>query len=77
MKRLLYLIPLLIPQISLAQAELTEADKAKVFIKTWGLLKYHHPEISKGKYDWDQEFLNQFENIEQIETRDELNDHFA
>ena len=77
MKWLFYLILFLIPQTNIAQAEFTEAYKAKVLIKTWGLLKYHHPEISKGKYNWDQEFLDQFEKIGQIETRDELNDHLV
>ena len=25
--------------------------------KIWGFLKYHHPEVGKGKYDWDDELL--------------------
>jgi carboxyl-terminal processing protease len=28
------------------------------FVKVWGILKYYHPEIQKGKPDWDSAFIN-------------------
>jgi carboxyl-terminal processing protease len=37
----------------------------------WGLLKYHHPEISNGKYNWDLEFIKLIDNIE---NQDKMND---
>ena len=43
--------------------------------KIWGLLKYHHPEVGKGKYDWDNElfrFLPEYLNINEIVQRDEM-----
>ena len=42
--------------------------------KIWGFLKYHHPEVGKGKYDWDNElfqFLPEYLNVNNIEQRDE------
>ena len=42
--------------------------------KIWGFLKYHHPEVGKGKYDWDNElfqFLPEFMNVNDTRQRDE------
>ncbi len=42
--------------------------------KIWGFLKYHHPEVGKGKYDWDDElfqFLPEFMNVNNTRQRDE------
>ncbi len=42
--------------------------------KIWGFLKYHHPEIGQGKYDWDDElfqFLPEFMNVKDTRQRDE------
>jgi len=33
-----------------------KADFAKL-CKVWGLLKYHHPEVIKGKFNWDAELV--------------------
>lgn len=32
--------------------------------KVWGFLKYHHPQVASGKFDWDKELLNQLESKE-------------
>src|SRR5664280_2214975 len=42
--------------------------------KIWGFLKYYHPEVGKGKYDWDDElfqFLPEFMNVNDTRQRDE------
>ncbi|MDR1180380.1 MAG: peptidase S41 [Bacteroidales bacterium] len=42
--------------------------------KIWGVLKYHHPEVGKGKYDWDDElfqFLPEYLNVNDTGQRDE------
>jgi hypothetical protein len=42
--------------------------------KIWGFLKYHHPEVGKGKYDWDDElfqFLPEYLNVNNTGQRDE------
>jgi hypothetical protein len=43
--------------------------------KIWGFLKYHHPEVGKGKYDWDDElfqFLPEFMNVNHTRQLDKL-----
>jgi len=42
--------------------------------KIWGFLKYHHPEVGKGNYDWDNElfhFLPEYLEIKNTGQRDE------
>ena len=40
-----------------AQNELTETEKLATTAKIWGFLKYYHPEVAKGKYNWDEELF--------------------
>jgi len=42
--------------------------------KIWGFLKYYHPEIGKGKYNWDNELfqiLPEYLSVNDIRKRDE------
>lgn len=52
--------------------QLSEADKNNSFIKIWGLLKYYHPEISDGKFDFDDEFLKEYQKLSEIKTAKEF-----
>lgn len=43
--------------------------------RVWGFLKYHHPEIAKGNYNWDYElfrFLPEYIEVKNNIERDEL-----
>lgn len=43
--------------------------------RVWGFIKYHHPEIAKGKYQWDYElfrFLPGYLDVKNNQERDEL-----
>lgn len=43
--------------------------------KIWGFLKYHHPEMAKGNYNWDYEllrFLPNYLNVKNNRDRDEM-----
>lgn len=39
----------------------------------WGFLKYHHPEVSKGKFNWDEEYIKMFDKTEEVNSQDQLN----
>lgn len=42
--------------------------------RVWGFLKYHHPQIAKGKYNWDYElfrFLPKYLDVKTQKERDE------
>ncbi|WP_405415289.1 S41 family peptidase [Maribacter sp. Asnod1-A12] len=59
MKRtLLFLLPLLIYSSSIfSQNELTETQKLAVTAKIWGFLKYYHPHVAEGNYNWDEQLF--------------------
>lgn len=43
--------------------------------RIWGFLKYHHPEIAKGNYNWDYELfriLPDYLKVKSIEERDKI-----
>lgn len=56
------------------QRKISPVMKYKEVGLVWGLLKYHHPEISNGKYNWDLEFINLCDKIETIENQEVMNE---
>ncbi|MFZ1800977.1 MAG: S41 family peptidase, partial [Chitinophagaceae bacterium] len=42
--------------------------------KTWGFLKYYHPQIAAGKYDWDKELIEFLPDYVKATTIKERND---
>ena len=46
-----------------AQHTISETEKLASFGKMYGFLKYYHPEVSKGKYNWDSEFIKYLPQI--------------
>jgi carboxyl-terminal processing protease len=61
---------------SYCQTSVRQSSKIATFCKIWGFLKYHHPTIAKGKYDWDKEFIENLRIIEQIDTKEEINNFY-
>lgn len=50
-------------------------DNLELLGRVWGFLKYYHPAIAKGNYNWDYElfrFLPKYVNIENSNDRDKL-----
>lgn len=58
---------------SFSQTPIYESAKIVAFCKVWGFLKYHHPSVAKGRYDWDKEFIVNIQMIEQLKSREEVN----
>ena len=73
MKKNILLVFVLLVQFAFSQTKLTENEKYKQIGLVWGLLKYHHPEFSKGKYDWNAELIRIFNETESIENQENLN----
>jgi len=44
-------------------------DNLYTLCKIWGFLKYYHPEISMGKYDWDKELFNIMPQIINVKSK--------
>lgn len=74
MKQLFFIGCLFLFQPSYSQNKVSEATKTESLIRIWGLLKYQHPEVSKGEFDFDEEFINEFNKIQPLQNQEQLNE---
>jgi len=61
---------------TLTEAKITDLE---VMGRIWGFLKYHHPEIGKGNYNWDYELFRILPSLLKVNSaikRDELLIHW-
>lgn len=59
-----------------AQEILSETEKIAATGKVWGFLKYYHPEVAKGKYDWDKELFRVLPFVRNANTKEKLSQVF-
>ena len=76
MRQLFLIVFLLLSIHSFSQTQIRKSDKIATFCKVWGFIKYHHPAVAKGKYDWDKEFLENIKIIEQLKSKEEINEFY-
>lgn len=55
---------------------LSETQKLESLCKVWGFLKYYHPNVAKGDFDWDQQFFQKIDELENIRDKDQLNEFY-
>lgn len=55
-----------------AQNKLSETEKISSLIKIHGFLKYYHPEVGKGKFEWDKEFLKYLPQVLKAKDKESL-----
>lgn len=53
---------------------LSDTQKLESLCKVWGFLKYYHPRVAKGDFEWDQELVKKIDELENIKDRDQLNE---
>src|SRR5690606_21463683 len=68
---LLFLI-LILGNILHAQERLTQTEKLATTSKIWGFLKYYHPEVAKGNFNWDEKLFEILPKVETANTKEEL-----
>ena len=73
MKIFTLLLFLTCSQLCFPQASLSEEEKIEKLIQVWGLLKYQHPEVSRGEFNINAEFLTQLEKLKRTDSRKEFN----
>ena len=59
-------------QLTFAQQKLDENQKLSTLCKVWGFLKYYHPSVAKGKYNWDEQLLIILPKVEKTTNKEEL-----
>ncbi len=71
MKRILLLILVLLFQNSFSKP-ITETQKLTATCKVWGFLKYYHPNVANGNFDWDEQLFKILPKIEEAKTDTEF-----
>src|SRR5690606_23438365 len=61
----------LLAKISFCQVNF-EIQKLETTSKIWGFLKYYHPTVADGKFDWDKELIDIYPKIKKASTQEEL-----
>lgn len=67
------LLLLFTTQFLFSQEKLSENQKLETIGKVWGFLKYYHPNVAKGLYDWDNQLITKIKTLEKIETKKQFN----
>lgn len=57
--------------------DLTNSENKKIenlasLAKVWGFLKYYHPNVAKGDFNWDEQLLNLIPQVENAENKEAL-----
>lgn len=63
---------LVFTQITFGQAKITETEKLAATCKVWGFLKYYHPKVATGDFNWDQQLLDVLPKIDKAQTKAEF-----
>jgi len=71
MKKIILLFLIITSQLGFSK-EISETEKQASLCKVWGFLKYYHPNVSKGDYNWDEQLLIILPKVEQAKNREEL-----
>lgn len=74
MKRFLLLLSFTIIGVSslYSQNKFSETEKIATASKVWGFLKYYHPQVAKGKIDWDDQLIKILPKVESAKTKEQL-----
>lgn len=71
-KAILLLVIIISGNLVVAQSPLTETEKLAATAKLWGFLKYYHPHVADGKYNWDEELFKILPRIKNCENTEQL-----
>jgi C-terminal processing protease CtpA/Prc len=56
---------------------LSETQKLESLCKVWGFLKYYHPNVAKGKFNWDEQLFQKINELENINEKNQLNELYS
>ena len=69
---LLLILTIFSSNLLTAQQAISETEKLVSIGKIYGFLKYYHPEVGKGTYNWDDEFIKYLPKILNATDRNDL-----
>jgi C-terminal processing protease CtpA/Prc len=56
---------------------LSETQKLESLCRVWGFLKYYHPNVAKGKFNWDDQLFQKIDELENISDKNQLNELYS
>ena len=71
MKKITLLFLLVLSQ-TIFGAKITETEKLAATCKVWGFLKYYHPKVASGAFNWDNQLLDILPKIDKAQTKEEF-----
>jgi len=71
MKKITLFFLLVLSQMTFGQAKITETEKLAATCKVWGYLKYYHPKVASGDFNWDEKLFEVLPKIESAKTKEE------
>lgn len=72
MKKITLFFLLVLSQITFGQTKISETEKLVATCKVWGFLKYYHPQVANGNFNWDQQLLDILPKIDKAQTKAEF-----
>ncbi len=62
--------------VEMSMWEYTDSDveNLSLLCKIWGFMKYYHPEVRAGKYDWDHELLCVMPSLVSLPSKEKRNE---
>lgn len=72
MKKITVFLLVLLSQTVFAQAKLTGTQKLAATCKVWGYLKYYHPKVANGDFNWDNQLFEVLPKVEKANTKEEF-----
>ena len=62
--------------LSITEGSLLNFKNMELLAKIWGFMKYYHPDVAKGDYQWDYELFRVVEKIVFAQTKEQRNSRF-
>lgn len=72
MKKNYLLFLLFCIQITFSKSTITDNQKLTATCKVWGFLKYYHPKVAHGDFNWNQQLFDVLPKIEQAQTKEQF-----
>lgn len=74
MKKIITLLSLIlsITHLTIAQNNLQEIDKLASTAQIWGFLKYYHPQVASGKFNWDEQLFDILPKVKNAQNKEQL-----
>jgi carboxyl-terminal processing protease len=57
---------------SVAKVDDKKSENLVSLAKVWGFLKYYHPNVAKGNFNWDEQLIQMIPKVEQAQNKEDL-----